>query len=132
MLYEWHTLLKFVRHIYGGGLSSVCLPGRRDVAELFVGTSGPPPFFEGRGQNKKHPLVREQEEIGLETTHSIHQQTLPPGRKPQPLPPHVPHCASQQMELDCRPGNPLLQTASGTPVGSDVESAESFRGRNEL
>lgn len=48
---------------------------------------------------------------------NMHQRTSPPGRWLQSTPPHVPHWASQQKNLSCTPGTPLLQTASGASVG---------------
>ena len=44
---------------------------------------------------------------------NIDQRTEPPGRRAQPLPPHVPHSASQQTPSRSTPRTPLLQTTSG-------------------
>ena len=47
------------------------------------------------------------------TTQQHVQRTEPPGRPSQPLPPHVPHRASQQTPSRSTPRSPLLQTTSG-------------------
>ena len=48
---------------------------------------------------------------------NVYQRTLPPGRWPQPRPPHVPHEALQQTPSLSTPVTSLLQTEIGNTSG---------------
>lgn len=51
------------------------------------------------------------------------QPAVPPGRVPQPRPPHDPHCVSQQMSPFCTPERPLSHIGPGISVGAPVGDA---------